>query len=91
MGSYIKTENKLEGATNFRAWKTRIDLIFAKNDVLDIVKGKVTEPGDNEGKTKYKKDDIMALSIVVESIRDHLVPYVSNLDTSKKMYDKGLD
>jgi hypothetical protein len=27
----MKSKNKLEGASNFRAWKTRIDLILAKN------------------------------------------------------------
>jgi hypothetical protein len=40
----MKTKIKLEGASNFRAWKTRIDLILAKNKVLDIVKGKIMEP-----------------------------------------------
>ena len=40
----MKTENKLEGASNFRAWKTRIDLIFTKNKILDIMKGKIVEP-----------------------------------------------
>jgi hypothetical protein len=40
----MKTENKLEGASNFRAWKTRIDLILAKNKVLDLMKGKIMEP-----------------------------------------------
>jgi hypothetical protein len=40
----MKPENKLEGASNFRAWKTMIDLILAKNKVLDIVKGKIVEP-----------------------------------------------
>jgi hypothetical protein len=40
----MKLENKLEGASNFRAWKTRIDLILSKNKVLDIVKGKIVEP-----------------------------------------------
>ena len=39
-----KLENKLEGDSNFRAWKTQIDLILAKNKVLDIVKGKIVEP-----------------------------------------------
>jgi hypothetical protein len=38
----MKSENKLEGASNFIAWKTRIDLILAKNKVLDIVKGKIS-------------------------------------------------
>jgi hypothetical protein len=40
----MKLENKLDGASNFRAWKTRIDLILAKNKVLNIVKGKIVEP-----------------------------------------------
>jgi hypothetical protein len=27
----MKSKNKLDGASNFREWKTRIDLILAKN------------------------------------------------------------
>ena len=48
----MKSENKLDGASNFRAWKTRIDLILAKNKVFDIVKGKIVEPEFEEGKEK---------------------------------------
>ena len=48
----MKSENKLEGASNFRAWKTRIDLILANNKVLDIVKGRIVEPQFEEGKEK---------------------------------------
>jgi hypothetical protein len=48
----MKSENKLEGASNFKAWKTRIDLILSKNKVLDIVKGKIMEPQFEEGKEK---------------------------------------
>jgi hypothetical protein len=93
----MKSENKLEGASNFRAWKTRIDLILAKNKVLDIVKGKIVEPQFEEGKEKepqnvavmekFKDNDINAMSIIVDSIKDHLIPYISHLDSSKKMYD----
>jgi hypothetical protein len=46
----MKTKNKLEGASSFRAWKTRIELILAKNKVLDIVKGKIVEPQFEAGK-----------------------------------------
>ena len=38
MNYSMKLENKLEGASNFRAWRTRIDLSLAENKVLDIVK-----------------------------------------------------
>ena len=75
----MKLENKLEGASNFRAWKTRINLILAKNKVLDIVKGKIVELEFEEGKEKepqnvavmekFKDGDINAMSIIVESIK----------------------
>jgi hypothetical protein len=36
---------------------------------------------------KFKDIDINAMSITVDSIKDHLIPYISHLDSSKKMYD----
>jgi hypothetical protein len=93
----MKSENKLDGASKFRAWKTRIELILAKNKVLDIMKGKIMELEFEEGKekepqniavmVKFKYGDINAMSIIVESIKYHLIPYISQLDSSKKMYD----
>ena len=52
MNYSMKSEKKLEGASNFRSWKKRIDLILAKNKVLDIVKGKIVEPEFEEGTAK---------------------------------------
>jgi hypothetical protein len=93
----MKSKNKLEGASIFRAWKTRIDLILAKNKVLDIVIGKIMEPQFEEGKEKepqniavmekFKDSDTNDMSIIVDSIKDHLIPYISHLDSSKKLYD----
>jgi hypothetical protein len=36
---------------------------------------------------KFKDGGINAMSIIVESIKYHLIPYISHLDSSKKMYD----
>jgi hypothetical protein len=93
----MKSENKLDGASNFRAWKTSIDLILAKNKVLDIVKGKIVKPELTEREEKepqniaamekFKDVNINAMSIIVDSIKDHFIPYISHLDSSKKMYD----
>jgi hypothetical protein len=97
MTNSMKYEKKLYGASNFIAWKTRIDLILAKNKVLDIVKGKIVKPEFKEGEEKepqnitamekFKEVDINAMSIIVDSIKYHLIPYISHLDSSKKMYD----
>jgi hypothetical protein len=79
----MKSENKLDGASNFRAWKTRIDLILAKNKVLDIVKpkfeeGKEKEPQNIAVMEKFKDGDINAMSIIVDSIKDHLIPILTH-------------
>jgi hypothetical protein len=93
----MKSENKLDGDSNFKAWKKRIDLILVKNKVLDIMKGKIVKPEFEEGKEKelqnvtvmekLKDGDINAMSIIVDSIKYHLIPYISHLDSLKKMYD----
>jgi hypothetical protein len=48
----IKSKNNLEGALNFRAWNTTIDLILAKNKTLDIVKANIMKPQFEAGKEK---------------------------------------
>jgi hypothetical protein len=67
------------------------------NKVLDIVKGKIVEPQYEEGKEKepqniavvekFKDSVINATSIIVDSVEYHAIPYISHLDSSKKMYD----
>ena len=61
------------------------------------MKRKIVEPQFEEGKEnepqnivvmeKFKDNDINAMSIMVGSVKDHLIPYISHLDSSKKMYD----
>jgi hypothetical protein len=36
---------------------------------------------------KLKNGNINSMSMIVESIKYHLIPYISHLDSSKKMYD----
>jgi DNA integrity scanning protein DisA with diadenylate cyclase activity len=93
----MKSKKKLGGDSNFKAWKTKTDLILAKNKVLDIVKGKIMEPQFEVGKEnkpqnvavmeKFKDNDIYSMSIIVDFVKDHLIPYISHLESSKKMYE----
>jgi hypothetical protein len=36
---------------------------------------------------KFKDNDNNAMNIIVDSVKDHLIPYISHLDSSEKMYD----
>jgi hypothetical protein len=36
---------------------------------------------------KFKDNDINAMSTIVYFVKDHLIPYITHIDSSKKMYD----
>jgi hypothetical protein len=36
---------------------------------------------------KFKYNDINSMTIIVEFVKDHLIPYIYHLDSSKNMYD----
>jgi hypothetical protein len=44
MVSTLRVEDRLERATNFRAWKARILLLLVENDLKDYVEMVVPEP-----------------------------------------------
>jgi hypothetical protein len=46
--STLKIEDKLEGTTNFQAWKARIILLFEENDLKENVESVVPSPNDPE-------------------------------------------
>ena len=87
MTKNTKLDENLEGAENFRAWKYRIMLILQENNLEIFVREEVKEPEEVQSESKYKKDMIIAKRIIVESIKDNLIPQVSSKETRKKMFD----
>ena len=69
----MKSKNKFQGASNFRARETRMDLILARNKVLELVQGKVKEPTDGVGKEKYKENESIYINLIVDGVKDNLI------------------
>ena len=84
MSASMKLDDKLEGMEKFCAWKYRIGLILEENELARFVKEEVPEPDDAAGKTKHQKDTVRAKRIIADSIKDHLIPYVSPKRFQKK-------
>ena len=80
-------KDKLEGDENSRAWKYRVLLILEEHDLENYVKGQVAEPKGDEDKAKHKKNLVKAKRIISNSIKDHLIPHVSSLNTLREMFD----
>jgi hypothetical protein len=51
----------------------------------NFVKEVVAEPEEDEAKTRFRKNMIRAKRIIADSIKYHLIPHVSTLDTLKKI------
>lgn len=62
-----------------------------ENDVLEYVEVKVHEPIENVFivvKDKYKKGEIKAKKLIIDSFKDHLLTCIVKLEKSKDVYDK---
>ena len=81
----MKVEDHLDGATNFISWKSRV-LILGENDLLKLVNEKVLEEDVEEDKSHWRKSDARARRILVNSVRDHLVPQILQTKTTMKMF-----
>ena len=77
-------DENIEGVENFIAWNYRIMLILEENDLEGFIKEEVAEPEGYEAKAKHKKDMIKAKRIIVDSIKDHLIPQVSSRGHQRK-------
>ena len=80
--SYFKTEDKHNDKSDYYAWKMTLDLALEEHEVLDYVQGKVVEPPSNApaaAKTKYRKCEVKAKKILIDSIQKHLVVYIFDL------------
>ena len=74
MSHHTKLDGNLEGADNFRAWKYRISLVLDENDLDSYISEEVLVPEGDEAKALHKKKLVMAKRIIVDSIKDHLIP-----------------
>jgi hypothetical protein len=64
-----------------------IGLILEESDLARFIKEDVPEPADAAAKEKHQKDTIKAKRIIVDFIKDHLIPQVSSKKTPKEMFD----
>jgi hypothetical protein len=87
MATSMRVEDMLEGSRNFRSWKHRLQMILDENDLLEHVTMGVPEPDEEEQKTKHKKNEKKAKRIVSDSVKDHLIPHISELQTTRQMYE----
>ena len=83
--TYCRESNKLVGSSNFSAWKKMTDLNLIEDEVMSYIKGSTIQPSKNDSlaHAKHMKGEIRAQRILIESMKDSLIPYVSKLISVK--------
>ena len=87
MSHHTKLDEKLEGVDKFWSWKYRISLVLEENELDSYINEEVLVPKGDDAKALHKKKLVMAKRIITDSIKDHLIPKVSSLETPKVMFD----
>ena len=62
-------------------------LILEENNLEWFIEEDIPKPEGDEAKAKHKKSLVKEKRIIVDSIKDHLIPHVSSLKTPKQMFD----
>ena len=87
MSHHTKLDENLEGADNFWDWKYRISLVVKENELDSYINEEVPIPEGDDAKALHKNKLVIAKRIIIDSIKDHLIPQVSSLKTPKAMFD----
>jgi hypothetical protein len=80
-------KDRLDGSSKFSSWKSRLSVTFEEEDLLWVIQFVLPETTTDEEKEERKEDDVKARKIIIYSVRDHLLPCISNMKTTYEMYE----
>ena len=83
----IKSEDRLEGASNFNEWKARVLNILEESYLDDLVTRVVEEPTTAQGRAAFKRKQAKAKRVIFDSVKDNLMVVLAPLRTSKECFD----
>ena len=80
----LRMEDRLDGARNFIPWKATIMLILEENELWDEVVHNTTAnpivvpPSTNAATLTAFNKDIKARRIILDAVKDHVIPHISS-------------
>ena len=94
METGLRLEDRIDGVGIFVPWKARLVLILEENELWDEVVNStqanfITVPAspDAQALAYFNKKDIKARRIILDAVKDHVIPHISSKDHAYKMWD----
>ena len=77
MAMSLRVEDRLQGAQNYTTWKESMTMILEVNDMSKHVSDKETTPTGATELVIWKKGEVKAKSLILDGIKDHVIPHLS--------------
>jgi hypothetical protein len=79
--------DRLEGASNFTPWKYRLQMLLEEVELWVFVENKVIVPTNPAQLVDYKKKEAKEKKIILDLVKDYLIPHIAEKKMTKEMYD----
>ena len=86
MAIQLRVEDRLQGAQKFPTWKETITNILDVSDVEEHINSTKVSPIDLADLKDWKKIDSRAMLIIMDGVKDHIVPHLSGKKTASEMW-----
>ena len=86
MANNVRVEDRLEGASNFFSWKTRIITILEELELEEYIEKEIPIPQDETEKLTWKRRNNKAKKIIVDSVKDHILPSISEIKSTHEVF-----
>ena len=83
----VRDQDKLDRASNFAVWKARILSILDRNHVKHFALRTIVIPVDPNDNDKYEEAMVRAKSIILDGVKDHVVPHIAEKETAYEMWE----
>jgi hypothetical protein len=91
MATSLRVEDKFDGIAIFSPWKWMSVLLLQECELWDIVNSTqtnlVTMPIDATLLAAYTKKNIKAKRIIIDAIKDHVIPHVTGKANAYEMWE----
>ena len=85
--SGLRVDDRLDGGGNWTPWKARIVILLEECELWELVEQAVSVPTDPILLAEFKKKNVKAKRIILDSVKDHIVPHVVGKDYAFHMWE----
>jgi hypothetical protein len=78
----FRFEDRLDIASKFIPWKVKVTLVVMENELWEFSNTIMTPSTNPKDMATHELKDVKARRIILDAIKDHLIPHISN---SKKL------